>query len=377
MKSVNCSNIRVLHVINSMNLGGAEAMIMNIYRKIDRDKIQFDFLVHSFSEGAYEKEIVSLGGRIFRIEKFNGINFSRYYRDCCRLFESHPEFSVVHGHIGSSAALYLKVAKSFGCYTIAHSHSALGIRNLHDLLFHLYSFPTRYVADRLFGCSTKAGIARFGHNMVKSNKYSNFNNGIDISKFSFSLDKRNRIRKEYGLEDSIIIGTVGRFTPQKNPQMIFEIFKYIVQNFENTKCIWVGTGELWTNFSELTSKYGLKEKIILTGPRMDVADILQAFDVFLFPSLWEGLPVSVIEAQASGLPCLLSNTITSEVDITPLVYWKSLNDSTESWGNECIELSKEFSTNARKCPEKEIRDAGYDINYTVEQLSNIYLAKGK
>lgn len=367
--------VRVLQVIGSMNLGGAEAMIMNLYRKMDREKVQFDFLLQTYDESIYEKEIKNLGGRIFRINKFRGKDPKRYYKDCCKFFEEHPEIRVVHGHIGSSAALYLKAAKQYGCFTIAHSHSALKIRNPHDFLFYVWSYPTRYIADQMFGCSTEAGIARYGKRVVSSEKYQNFNNGIDIDQFDFSEDRRRKIREEFKLKEELIIGTVGRLTLPKNPQKIFEIFKKTVQLDSNARCLWVGTGELEGKYHDLIRAEGLENRIIMTGPRTDVSDVLQAFDAFLFPSLWEGLPVSVIEAQATGLPCILSDTISREVDVSHLVEWMSIEESNEAWADMCLEKARIAKTKGRTCPRQAIGDAGYDITKTSHWLQKFYIEK--
>ena len=368
--------VRVLHVIGSMNLGGAEAMIMNLYRKMNRDRVQFDFLLQTSDQSIYENEIKKLGGRIFRIKKFRGKDPVRYYHDCCVFFKEHPEITVVHGHIGSSAALYLKAAKKYGCYTIAHSHSALKIRSLRDFLFYIWSYPTRYIADKLFGCSTEAGVARYGKRAVQSDKYSNFNNGIDINQFAFSEERRNKIRVEFQLRDKIVIGTVGRLTLQKNPHKIAEIFENIVQKNENTVCMWVGIGEMWDQIHDEFQEKGLSDRIIMTGPRTDVPDILQAFDCFLFPSLWEGLPVSVVEAQAAGLPCILSDSISKEVGISDLVEWMNVDDSSEKWAEKCLASAKGIMERGRICPAKEIQNGGYDINYTAACLQTMYLQIG-
>lgn len=369
--------IRVLQVIGSMNLGGAEAMIMNLYRKMDRDKVQFDFLLQTSDKSVYEEEIESLGGKIYRIKKFKGRDPIRYYRNCCCFFQEHPEISVVHGHIGSSAAIYLSAAKKYGCYTIAHSHNALGIKSLRDFLFFLWSYPTRRIADQLFGCSTEAGIARYGKKAVASERYRNFNNGIDITRFTFSEERRDKIRNEFNIANKMVIGTVGRLTTQKNPKKIFEIFRNIVLNAEDVVCLWVGTGEMWDQFHTKVLAEGLSEKIIMTGPRTDVPDILQAFDVFLFPSFWEGLPVSVIEAQAAGLPCILSDSISKEVGVSNLVQWMNINDHSKAWAEKCLSAAKLVEEQGRACPVREIQESGYDINFTSAWLQDLYLAKGK
>ena len=211
--------IRVLQIIGIMNSAGAENMIMNLYRKIDRNRVQFDFLVHTEKKGFFDDEIASLGGKVYHIKRFNGLNPISYYKSVCEFFDEHPGYAAVHGHIGSCAAIYLYAAKRKGIFTIAHSHSALkDIRNFHDLFYRIYSYPTRYIADQLFGCSRAAGIARYGTKIVNTEKYMDFKNAIEIEKYIYNSEKRKRIRDEFGLSSTdIVIGTVGRITPPKKP----------------------------------------------------------------------------------------------------------------------------------------------------------------
>lgn len=366
--------IRVLQVIGVMNRGGAESMVMNLYRAIDRSKVQFDFLVHTKEKGTFDNEIKELGGRIYSITRFTGINSISYYRECSRFFREHPEYKVVHGHIGSCASLYLKAARHNGVYAIAHSHSALTtINNAHDFFYKLFSYPTRFVANQLFGCSTEAGIARYGKRAVKKENYKNFCNAIDLKKFIYNRSLRKKIRKSFDIEETkIVIVHIGRLTTAKNPTMILSVFKEIVKIDKNAICLWVGTGPEEENYRSKISSLGLSERIIMTGLRSDIPDILLLADCFLFPSLWEGLPVSVIEAQASGLPCVISDTITKEVEVSNLVEWHSLSEAPELWANRCLQLAKE-NRMIRKSPEQSIIDNGYDIETTSKWLADFYI----
>lgn len=363
--------IRVLHVIGAMNVGGAETMIMDLYRKINRKKVQFDFLVHTDERCAYDSEIESLGGRIFRMTRLRGYNSFSYYRKCLSFFRQHPEISVVHGHIGSSASIYLYAAKKTRKYTIAHSHSAVGITNLHDFFYKIFAFPTRYIADSLFGCSTEAGIARYGKRMITKKKYMNFHNAIEVQDYFYNSQTRRMIRDEFGLkEEEIVIGTVGRMTKAKNPRFIIRVFDGIVQ--KGGKCLWIGTGELFDECKGMVHDKNLSQSVIMTGRRSDVPAILQAFDGFILPSLWEGLPMVAIEAQAAGLPCLISESVSHETAITDLVRWKSISDSPQDWSNEILSMAKEHK-NDRSSPIDQIRKAGYDIEDTAKWLSDFYI----
>ena len=368
--------IRILQVIGSMNRGGAETMIMNLYRNVDRSKVQFDFLLHNTKPGAYDDEIRALGGKLYYIQRFRGYNSLRYYKECCAFFKAHHEIRVVHGHIGSSASIYLTAAKKYGCFTIAHSHNAENrIRNLHDLLYKVFSSNTDKIADQLFGCSTKAGISRYGEAAVSSSKYRNFNNGIELDRYTLNQVAREKIRKEFGISDGApVIGTVGRLTTQKNPEMMLSIFENITSIDRDARCIWVGTGELKDEISGKIKSKGLEDKVYLTGVRSDVPDILQAMDCFVFPSLWEGLPLTIVEAQAAGLGIVLSDVISHEVEVTDQLIWKSLSDTPESWASACLSVAKHTQEN-RVNPFEDIRDHGYDAKDTAKWLQDFYCEK--
>lgn len=364
--------IRVLQVLHVLNRGGAEAMVMNLYRRIDRSRVQFDFLVHSQERGLFEAEIEQMGGRIYRISPFKGYNLIPYYKDCLDFFKSHPEIQVVHGHLGSCAAYYLLAAKKCGKFTIAHSHSAGNIRSFYDLSYKIFSYPTRWIADQLYGCSTEAGIERYGKAAVKGKNYSNFNNAVDTDRFRFDLEQRAVIRNEFGInKNTLLIGTVGRVTPPKNPFRIYSIFKEIVRQASNAVCLWVGTGELEDEIKRLIAKDKLAQKIVMAGVRSDIPAIMSALDCMLFPSLWEGLPVSVIESQMANLPCVLSTNISRETQISGLLSWFSLKKSDQDWAEEAIELANQHFNN-RNDYSFTPQNTGYDINKTVEQLMQFY-----
>lgn len=364
--------IRVLQVIGAMNFGGAESMIMNIYRKIDKSIVQFDFLAHTDKECSFDREIEELGGNIYRIHRFNGKNAVSYYHECMAFFDEHPEIKIVHGHIGSCAAFYLKAAKKHGCFTIAHSHSVGEYVSIRDYVWSVFSYPTRYISDYLMGCSTEAGKARFGSRVVsEKKKYSNYPNAIDLNKFVFNTDIRNKMRFEFGIKaDERFIGAIGRIVDAKNPDFIYEMFQKLVQK-PNVKCLWVGYGTLEAEFKEKVDNAGLSDRIIMPGKRSDVPYILQALDCFVLPSKYEGLPVSAIEAQAAGLPCILSENITREAEVSSLVSWLPINDS-DAWVFKVInETDKYFGK--RESPVNQIRENGYDINASVKWLEDFYI----
>ena len=366
--------LRVLHVVRKMDLGGAESMIMNLYRNIDRETVQFDFLVHQDGRAAFDEEIESLGGRIYHISAMNGINPVSYYRNCRQFFNDHKEIAIVHGHLGSSSALYLKAAKTEGKYTIAHSHSVGTIRSFRNIAFRLYSYPARFVADSFFGCSTEAGEARFGKKVVKSDAYINFPNAINTDIFRYDDDVRTDVRKELGInEEEILIGTVGRMVEAKNPEFMIDVFSEAIKADRNVKCVWVGDGELGERIRKDIHSRQMDDRVILPGMRNDIERLLQGMDCFVMTSLYEGLPVSAIEAQASGLPCILSDHITPEVEVTDNIVWKSINDSPSDWADGAIRLAAGRKS-LRCSPIEQIKANGYDIRTSAKTLEMFYLS---
>lgn len=371
------SPIRVLEVFGRMDRGGAEAMIMNLYRKMDRTKVQLDFMVHTEERCQFDDEIEKLGGHIYHVPRFKVHNYFSYRKAWKKFFKEHPEYRVVHGHMGATAAIYLHEANKAGCFTIAHSHSAGKVESLKDVLYIILSSPTRMVSKQFFGCSSEAGEARYGNKVVKGTNYMNFPNAIDLNRFEFHEEMRAKLRKELQLSPSQpLVIHVGRLTKAKNPEMILKVFREVVKQDTSSVCLWVGTGELEEKYRRQIKSIGLEGRIRMTGVRSDIPELLQAADVFLFPSLWEGLPVSVVEAQATGLPCVIADTISKEVQVSPLVEFHSLSDTPELWAERCLTLAGEHRSK-RKSPIDEIRAAGYDIDESVKWLEDYYIKKSQ
>lgn len=363
--------VRVLQVIGVMNRGGAETMIMNLYRKIDRNKVQFDFVEHTTEQAVFDDEIKQLGGRIYHCPKFTGKNYFSYKRWWDDFFKTHgADYKIVHGHIGSTAPIYLGVAKKYGKYTIAHSHNINGNLSGKEILYRLLSQRVRNVADFFFACSKPAGQDRFG----SKTEFQVLNNAIDTQQYIFSKSVRDEVRKELGLTDEFVVGHIGRFSGQKNHDFLIDIFAQLKKKKENAKLLLVGGGTEAENVKNKVSNLGLKESVIFTGVRSDVNRLLQAMDIFVFPSLFEGLPVTMVEAQAAGLPCVISDKVPDECIITDgLVTVKSLSDSAEEWAEHI--LNRESTV--RRDTGEEIREHGFDISTTSKWLEDFYIEKAK
>jgi len=362
---------RVLQVLASLNRGGAESMIMNIYRNINKERIQFDFLVNESNEDYdFEAEIKKLGGRIFQIPKYNILNHYKYKEEWRRLLQKHSEWKIIHGHHTTPATIYIDIAENFERTTIGHSHIAGSEFNLKSFLKRMLRYPIRYKADYLFACSKLAAKWMFG---TKSKYAKIIHNAISTEKFEFDKRTRQKKRKELGIDGKYIIGHVGRFAKQKNHTYLIDIF-YQLKKINTEVCLLlIGDGELKNDIKKKVNKLNLSNNIKFAGVRGDVDELLQAIDVFVLPSLYEGLPVTLVEAQCSGLKIFASDTITDEVDITDLVNFLSINQDPANWALSINDSLEKLSNQERSRYAVELSKSNYSINKTANELENFYL----
>lgn len=365
--------MRVLQVIGIMDRGGAEAMIMNLYRNIDRSKIQFDFVENENNGAFFDEEILDLGGKIYHCPRFNGKNIFSYQRWWKAFFDEHKEFKIVHGHIGSTATFYLKEAKKHGLVTIAHSHNTRS-QGWKQLFYDVLSYPVRNIANHLFMCSLQAGIDRYGESAVKK-KGCLFPNAINTKEFCFNEDMRSRKREEMGFStDNLLVGHIGRFVEQKNHLFLLEIFKEIVAFNRNAILLLVGDGPLRKDIEEKINALNLQGKVVLLGLRSDVNELLALMDVLVFPSKYEGLPVTLVEAQCNGLPCVISQNIPPDsILIKELAHTLSLEDSPAVWAKTALNCTCED----RASYAEKVKEAGYDVAESAKRLEEFYLEKAR
>lgn len=368
--------IRILHVLSAMERAGTETLLMNLYRHIDRNKIQFDFAVSATSKAAYDDEIIAMGGRIFHYPRYKGKNHFAYQKWWDKFLTKHTEYQIVHGHIGSTAAIYLKIAKKHGRYTIAHSHSTYGKLDAQQILYRMFSYPTRFVADQFFGCSMPALETRYGKKVAHNKEKAQIlHNAIDAEKFRYNERTRCQIRDRLSIKkDNYIVGTVGRLTAAKNPYFTLKIIEQLSRDLSNFKFLWVGAGELENDIKRITKEKKLMDRVIFTGSVSNANEMYQAMDVFIFPSLYEGLGNVAIEAQASGLPTLCSGNVPREAKATELAMFLPL-DNTQIWCRELISLKSRVKSDgySRKDTYEEIIKAKYDITAVAEWLEKFYL----
>lgn len=361
----NQTPIRILHVVQRMEAAGVQSFIMNIYREIDRTKVQFDFLTHYSERQFYDDEIERLGGRIYRLSVREDKDFIKYIRDLKKFFMSHPEYKIVHGHMDSLGFFYLGAAKNAGVpVRIAHAHNVIESGNLIKRLRHQINRFYKTNATFLAACSMEAGVYMFGCDSFKV-----IHNPIEVDRFKYSSVIREQVRKELNIGENIVIGNIGRFAQQKNHSFLLDIFKQINSKVSNAKLVLVGKGELMNKIIDYGDELGLKDRILYLGVRSDVNRIYQAMDAFVFPSKFEGLGIVAIEAQASGLPTICSENVPLSAGVTDLFCQLSLSDSSDVWAEKII---SEVQKNERKDQSGKLKNAGYDVGTVSNELISMY-----
>lgn len=362
--------IRIVHNIASLHLGGSQSFVMNVYRNIDRSKVQFDFVVTpEIREGFYD-EITNLGGKIFTCPRYKGTNHIQYNKWWDDFFNKHPEYKVIHGHVRSTASIYLKIAKKHELVTIAHSHSTSNGNGISAIVKRIMQLPIRKQADYLFACSDKAGKWLYGEKAITQQNYYMIPNGVDLKRFKFDVNKRNQMRMTLGIkEDMMILGHIGRLSTPKNHKFLLNVFNQYHKINSNSKLLLVGDGELFDSIKQHINKLDINDAVIMTGSKQNTEDYYQIMDIFLFPSLWEGLPVSVVEAQANGLQCIISDVITHDVDLTALIQYLPLDE--KLWLGAIAEAHKKKRIGLTS--EDRVRLQPFDAITVANKLQEFYL----
>lgn len=319
--------IRILQCVNNMHRAGLETMLMNYYRNIDRSRIQFDFLMHREERSDYDDEIEALGGRIFRAPRLYPQNYPAYFAYMKRFFKEHPEYKIVHSHIDSMSYLPLLAAKRAGVpVRIAHSHSTAIDRDYKYLLKQLFRFGITSVANVYAACGDEAGRFLFGDKPFRV-----IPNAIDASRFLYDPEMRINKRTELDLDGKFVVGHVGRFSYPKNHEFLVDVFSEVHQKDSSAVLMLVGTGEKEAKIREYVNERELSDAVLFMGNRSDVNELYQAMDVFVMPSLFEGVPLVSVEAQFSGLPCVFSTSVTKEVIFTDRCESVDLLQSADAW----------------------------------------------
>ncbi len=332
--------VRILQMIGSLNVGGSQTMILNLYRNIDREKIQFDFVLDHPNERYFAADAEALGARIYNLPGFTGFNAHEVKTAWDSFLTAHPEYKVLHSHVRSYASLYLPVAKKHGLKTIIHSHNTSNGSGVSSVVKQLMQKPLRNQADVLMACSREAGEWLFGKEACERDNYIFLPNAVDTRRFRLPESVREKYRAELGL------------TPAKNHSFLLDIFSLVHERRPDYALLLVGDGALRAECEEKAAALGLSDSVIFTGNRSDVPELLQAMDVFAFPSVWEGLPVTLIEA--------------ADADVSPLVEHLPIGDA-------AIWADKLLNAPPRRDVTEYIVRAGFDARTSAEKMTELYL----
>ncbi|MBE5754578.1 MAG: glycosyltransferase family 1 protein [Clostridiales bacterium] len=366
---------RLLCILSGMNAGGAETFLIKVYRRLDKDKYQMDFVINSKDENFYEKEINSLGGKVYRIPS-KSQSVKLFKEQLTELVKENKYEYVLRITSNAMGFMDLKIAKKAGAKICSarssNSSDGGGIKAFiaHRLGRILYN---KYV-DVKFAPSDLAAEYTFGKTAIEKGKATILRNAVDLNVFHYDEVGGERVRKEFNIsEDKLVIGHIGRFMTQKNHSFLLDIFNEICKEKDNAVLMLVGKGELEQQIKDKISALGLEDKVIFTGVRADIPQILSAMDVFVFPSFYEGMPNTVIEAQATGLPCVIADTITKEADITGLVNYLSLNDSAKVWAEKALSIVEK----ERRDTKADFIKNGYDIESVVKKFTQLVFGEKK
>lgn len=366
--------IRVLHSVSNMDRAGIETMLMNYYRHIDKTKVQFDFLCNKTKPGAYDSEIKKLGGNIYITPGLNPLKYNQYLRYMKQLFSAHPEYQIVHAHNGALGVYALHAAKVNNIpIRIFHAHGASINKDWKMPLKLFCKNRLKYNTNHKWTCGVEAARCYYGEDTVEKEEYLLIRNAIEVERFIFNNHLRCKLRKQYHLENKHVIGHVGRFMSQKNHIFLINLLYELCKTDKDIMLVLAGDGELMQEVKQHVEKLNLNNCVIFLGNVSKINELYQMFDVFILPSIWEGLPVVGIEAQAAGLPCVFSSNVTKEVAITDDCHFISLDAPMENWVNLVSSLYK----TERKNNMTIITNAGYNIIIEAEKLQNKYIELAK
>jgi len=357
---------RVLHVLNGFYMDGIESILMNIYRNVDKNKLQFDFIIHTNTKTIFEEEILNMGGNIYKVSEYKVTNHFKYINEWRNFFKEN-KYEIIHSHIGAKSYPFFKIVKKNGLTTILHSHNTSVSKGLTLLARRYLQRKLVSVTDYRFACSIPAGEVLHG-----KYEFEILKNAIDVDKFLFSQSIREEVRSELEIDNKFVIGHVGVFSFQKNHEFLIDIFYEINKKQNNAFLLLIGVGleEDIKVVKDKVKSLGLSDSVAFLGVRSDVNRLYQAMDLLLFPSRFEGLPLTLIEAQTASLPCIISDVIASEVKITDLIEFIPLDNGAEYWSEKVLE---HVNKNSRENTVEAIRENGYDIRDLAQKYQDFCL----
>lgn len=364
--------IRILHVVTTMDFGGVETLLMSIYRNIDREKIQFDFLCMNTCDNMFSPEIKKLGGKMFSVPFISRVGYFGYKRELLKFFKSHPEYKIVHSHINSYNGLVLEAAKKAGIdIRISHAHAVYSkVSNpIKRQIMEAAKGKIEKNATYYFACSAAARDSFY----FKKENIDNcviIKNGIETARFSFSEESRRKIRKENEIEDRFVIGQVGRFDNVKNQLFSIKVFEELIKTQNNIRLWFIGEGPEKEKVEIYVKEHGLDNNISFLGLKNNVPEFLAAMDVMFMPSITEGFGITAIEAQCSGLQVIASPAVPKETELTDRISYLDLE--VNAWVKATLQM-KEKAVQNRIGYDKKVREAGYDIVNIAQWLQSFYL----
>lgn len=358
--------MRVLQVNYKMDIGGIESFLMNICRNIKEKDINFIFLTYNDYKFDYEEELLKMNYKIIKISNPNNVSIFKHINEIYKVIKKE-QIDVVHSHTYFNSAYVMIAAKMAKVKVrIVHSHTTYGLKKdnfFKRIKWYISRTLINELSTKRIACSTEAGKSLFGNNCFEI-----IENGISVKDFHYDNKIRKKYREDLKLtEDDFVIGHIGRFDYPKNHIFLLEIFEKILTIKENSKLILVGSGSLQDKIKKITVEKKLENKVIFLGNRRDVNKILNLFDVFIFPSLYEGLPLTLVEVQANGIPILVSNNVSKEIKLTEYIYFFALEEGALKWAKKAISL------NAKRNNDKLVlEDTKYNIDNVISKLVKIY-----
>lgn len=362
--------VRVLRIVGAVVSGGIDTITMNYYRSLDRDKIQMDFIFDGYDDTHLDEEIQAMGGRIYKVEPY-AKNMLKNMRQIYRVVRENG-YDIVHSHLNSLSVFPLCAAWLGGAkIRIASNHSTSvkgeTKKNLMKNALRPFAkvFPTHYAA-----CSQHAGQWLFGKEFCREGHVRYLKNAIDLEKFRFNPEVRQSVRRELDLEGRFVVGHVGRFAFQKNHAFVVEVFAETLRRRPDALLLLVGDGPLRDEMEALCQRKGIRQSVRFLGVRQDVSALMQAMDVFLFPSHYEGLGNVITEAQAAATMSLVSEAVPEEIRITEYVDGMNLSQSAAEWADQVLRYAEGYP---RRDTSEDLREKGYDIKQAAQELADYYL----
>lgn len=367
--------IRVLHILDELNTGGAEKIVVSYFQHIDRSKFQWDFVITRYADpnkrGLLEDTVEKLGGHIYRVHRKRE-NYRANIKDVDEIIKN-GHYDIVHSHLDELSTFYLLSAKRYGVpVRICHSHLAGASRGraVEALCKILKPILNKTVTDR-FACGTDAAIALWGKKAVEQNRVYIMRNAIETDQFAFDPEVRQSMRSSFGITNEIVLGTVGRLSYQKNSEFNIEIFNAYHKLNPKSILLIIGEGELKNEMEKLSEAYGIEDSIKFLGRRNDVNKLMMAMDAFLLPSRYEGLPIVLVEAQCCGLNCLVANNVTKEIKLSEDVVYLPLESGPRIWAKNLLGMV----SNDRTIGKKEVEQAGYKLENCADKVQEYYIKR--